>query len=86
MSAQPIKRFRIGAISAAIWRNTTKDKKVWYATTILRSYRTEDGWKETASFSARDLPVIAKLTDIASRYILKLEAKDASSIERRAAA
>jgi len=86
MSDQPIKRFRIGAISAAIWRNTTKDEKVWYATTILRTYRTGDGWRETASFNARDLPVIAKLTDIASRYILALEAETASSDERRAAA
>lgn len=86
MSDQPIKRFRIGAISAAIWRNTTKDKKVWYATTILRSYRTEDGWKETASFSARDLPVIAKLTDIASRRILELEAETPRTKTSEAAA
>ncbi|WP_370173012.1 MULTISPECIES: hypothetical protein [Hyphomonas] len=75
MSDQPIEKLRIGSVTAAIWRNRSKDGNIWYATTILRSYRTKDGWKETASFSARDLLVIAKLTDIASRRILELEAK-----------
>lgn len=85
MSDQPIEKLRIGSVNAAIWRNRSKDGKVWYATTILRSYRTKDGWKETASFSARDLPVIAKLTDIASRRILELEA-DAPSVKTPEAA
>ena len=74
MSDQPVEKLRIGSVTATIWRNTSDKGATYYTITILRAYRTKDGWKDTASFRPRDLPVITQLTDLASRRIIELQA------------
>lgn len=76
MSDQPIDKLRLGAITLTIWRNTSESGAIFYATTILRAYRTQEGWKDTASFQPRDLPVVTRLCDLASKRIMELQAED----------
>ena len=66
---KPIKEFRIGAISAAVWRNeeTQSDGniRVNHSVRIQKRYRNQEGeWQNTDYYFANDLPrlqlVVAK--------------------------
>ena len=56
MDNKPEKKFRAGAVTATIWRNTSE--KGSYGTVQLeKSYMDkENNWKSTSSFSLNDLP------------------------------
>lgn len=65
------KTFRLGRISAAVWRNTT-DGKTFFNVTFTRYYRTEDGeYHYVSSFGRDDLPLIAKLANQAHSFIFE---------------
>jgi hypothetical protein len=74
MHNEPVKKFRIGAVSATIWKNEAEGRS-FYSTTIVRSYRDRDTeeWKETSSFSHDDLLNVAKVADRAEAFIAKLQ-------------
>ena len=42
----PAYKIRIGTLQATIWRNPG-DKGNWYSVQLTRSYKLEDGWRET---------------------------------------
>lgn len=65
----PEKKFRIGAVAAAIWNNPTEDGKSLYSVTFGRTYRSEDGLKSASGFHRRDLLNVAKLAERAEAYI-----------------
>ncbi len=73
MSDQPIKRIKIGAVSATIWANESESGTLRYSITIVRNYLKDDSWHETSSFSVSDLPIVAKLTDLALAKVLELQ-------------
>ena len=75
MSDKPIKRIKIGLISATIWANKTESNGTRYSISIVRNYRQEDQWKETSSFSMNDLPTVAKVSDLALAEVLALQAE-----------
>jgi hypothetical protein len=62
--APPVERFRIGLISAAVWKN-----EKMYSVTIRRSYKFEGQWKETDSLNYDDLLNAAKVLERAEAYI-----------------
>jgi hypothetical protein len=74
MQNEPVKKFRIGAVSATIWKNEAEGRS-FYNTTIVRSYRDRDTeeWKESSSFSHDDLLNVAKVADRAEAFIAKLQ-------------
>ena len=67
---KPIHDFRLGHIRAAIWANQN-DGRVRYAVTIVRRYRNGTEWKDTTTFNAEDLLVVAHLAKRASDWILE---------------
>ena len=49
---KPDYELRLGRVRVAIWKNTTKDNKVWYNVSLTRTWKEEDGkWREASTFS-----------------------------------
>ena len=58
----------MGRIRAAIWQNQT-DNGVRHNVTMSRLYKDGDDWKDTTSFGRDDLPLVAKVCDLAHSWI-----------------
>lgn len=56
----PVKTLRNRRIKAAIWENQSA-KGVFYTVTISRSYKQNDVWRDSQSFSHNELLIVAKL-------------------------
>jgi len=65
---RPVQEIRMGRIRAAIWQNQT-DTGVRHNVTITRLYKDGDDWKDTTSFGRDDLPLVAKVCDLAHSWI-----------------
>ena len=65
---KPIKEIRLGAIRAAIWKNQ-KENMVIHSVKITKTYKQNEEWKETTSFSKTDLALVTKVADLAHTYI-----------------
>jgi hypothetical protein len=79
----PEKAFRIGAISATVWRNTIRKKDGSEAEvrsiTFKRSYQDKDGaWKDSNSLRTMDLPKAALVLNKAYEYIMMSGREDMS--------
>jgi len=70
---KPVKTFRVGSISAAIFRNETEKQgeiRVRYCANIQKQFRKEDGsWHQTQTFFAEDLPKLQLVTAKSFEYI-----------------
>lgn len=67
---KPVHQIRLGKIRAAIWANESGDKDPWFNVTVSRLYHDESkGWKDSASFRRDDLPLVAKVADMAYAWI-----------------
>jgi len=60
---------RLGRIRAAIWENESGQDDVWFNVTISRLYNDGDRWKDSSTFRRDDLPVAAKVMDMAYAWI-----------------
>jgi hypothetical protein len=59
-------------VTAAIWRNE-KDGRSFYSVSFQRSYKDEKGkWRNSESFGAGDLLLLAKVADAAHSEVQKL--------------
>lgn len=67
---KPVHEIRLGSIKAAIWENQTTNG-TRHNVTLTRLYRDEEGWKRTESFGRDDLPVVAKVADLAHTWIFE---------------
>lgn len=65
---RPVHEVRLGKVKAAIWRNET-DSGTRYGVTITRIYKTEKGWESSGSFGRDELPLVAKVADMAHTWI-----------------
>ncbi len=65
---KPVHEIRLGAIKAAIWRNSTEQGTRFNAT-FERIYKEGEQWKSTASFGRDDLLGLAKVADQAHSRI-----------------
>jgi len=59
-SNRPATTIRYGAIKATIWRNETRNGSM-YSTTVTRTYKEGDDWRESHSFGPGELPTVAKV-------------------------
>ena len=75
--ARPVHEVRLGRIKAAIWENPGENG-VRHNVTITRIYKDDDGWKDTSSFGRDDLPLVAKVADLAHSWIFEQQASDAA--------
>ena len=70
---QPVEHVRFGAIRAAVWKNTDKEGRVRFNTTIERLYTDEKGdWQSTTSFGRDDLLTLAKVADHSHTRVCEL--------------
>jgi hypothetical protein len=78
---RPVHTIRYGAVRAAIWRNMIdagNASRPVYNVTFSRSYKDGEQWKETGSFGADDLLVLAKAANDAHTYIHQQQSKDST--------
>lgn len=66
--AKPVHEVRLGRIKAAIWANETENG-VRHNVTITRLYKDGNDWKTSASFGREELPLVAKVADLAHSWI-----------------
>lgn len=67
MATQPAFKFRLGLITATIWKNDG-----FYSVDFARSYKDSDGnWKSTTSFAHADLLNISKCAERAENWIAR---------------
>jgi len=69
MADGPAARFRIGNITATIWKNQTNGGNTFYSVNIARSYKDDDEWKQTDSFSHGDLMNVVKVASRAEAWV-----------------
>lgn len=78
----PTHTIRYGVVRAAIWRNVVDNgnaSRPMYNVTFSRSYKDGDNnWKDSTSFSADDLLLLAKVADEAHTWIARQRSVDAS--------
>ena len=75
---RPIQEFRLGRIKAAVWANDTQ-LGTRHSVTITRLFKPdgESGWRTSTAFNRDDLPLVAKVADLAHTYIFGLVQGDA---------
>lgn len=65
---RPIHEIRLGRIKAAIWQNES-EHGIRFSVSIARIYRSEDRWQSTTSFGRDDMPLVAKVADLAHTWL-----------------
>lgn len=66
---KPVFEIRLGRIRAAIWANKTENG-IRHNVTLSRLYTDGEGnWKRSESFGREDLPLVAKVADLAHTWI-----------------
>lgn len=66
--ARPVYEIRLGRIRAAIWENDTQNG-TRHNVTLSRLYKDGDEWRDSSSFGRDDLPLVAKVADLAHSWI-----------------
>ena len=66
---KPTHEIRLGRIRAAIWANEDDKRQVWFNVTVSRLYKDGDQWRDTSTFRRDDLPIVAKVVDMAYAWI-----------------
>lgn len=69
MAKQPAHQIRMGLIKATIWENHSDKHGANYAVTIIRLFKNGTEWKESTRYGRDDLPLVAKLADMAHSWI-----------------
>ena len=78
---KPAHEVRLGRIRAAIWANQTEDSDTWFNVTISRLYKDDGEWRDADSFRRDDLPIVAKVVDMAYDWIWKRQMANSDSTE-----
>ena len=68
MAKKPVHEIRLGRIKAAIWENETENGSR-YNVGISRLYKDGDNWKDSTSYGRDDLPLVARVADLAHLWI-----------------
>jgi hypothetical protein len=68
MSDQPVKKFRVGQVTAAVWKNADD-----YSVTLQKSYKDGEEWKNTETLFYVDVLCAIKALDRAEKYIGALQ-------------
>lgn len=79
MTNQPIDTLRErGGLKATIWKNSSSNG-TFYSVEFGRTYKTDDGYRDSRSFNDNDLLIIAHLAAKVYDRIGALKANDASN-------
>ena len=71
-ASRPVHEVRLGRIKAAIWANSTENG-TRHNVTFTRLYKDDQNnqWKDSQSFGRDDLPLLAKVADMAHTWIFE---------------
>ncbi len=72
----PVWSKQFGAIRAAVWENTSDEGRVFYNTSLTRSFREKNSeeWKESSSFNGlADLALVREAARLAADWIAEQE-------------
>lgn len=68
---RPVHEVRLGRVRAAIWENDVENGKR-HNVTLSRLYKDDEGeWRDSSSFGRDDLPLVAKVSDLAHTWIFE---------------
>lgn len=68
---KPVHEVRLGRIKAAVWANEAENG-VRYSVTLSRIYKdTAGAWQRSESFGREDLPLVAKVADLAHTWMFQ---------------
>lgn len=65
---RPVHEIRLGRIKAAIWENETREG-TRHNVSLTRIYKDGNTWKDSNSFGRDDLPLLAKVADLAHSWV-----------------
>lgn len=66
---KPIHEIKLGRVRAAVWENESANGP-FRSVTLSRLYKDEAGkWADAASFDRDDLPLVAKVADLAHTWV-----------------
>ena len=65
---KPAHEIRLGRIKATLWENET-EQGTRYNVTVSRLYKDVDDWKNSTGFGRDDLPLVAKVVEMAHLWI-----------------
>ena len=81
---QPVKRLRVGGVSASVWRNETQQKGqavVTHSVSIQKRYRDGSGqWQTSGSFFMDDLPKLELVVRKAYEFLALTAQGDADEV------
>ena len=66
--SKPVHTIRFGLITACIGQNRTRSGDR-HSVSIVRLYKNGDSWVESTRFGRDDLPLVAKVSDLAHSWI-----------------
>jgi hypothetical protein len=66
MSDQSVKKFRVGNVTAAVWKNEDN-----FSVTLQKSFKSDDEWRNTDTLFHGDILNAMKALERAEAYIAK---------------
>ena len=66
---KPANEIRLGRIKAVIWGNEIEGGGFRHNVQVRRIYKDGEEWKQSDSFGRDDLPLVAKVADMAHTWI-----------------
>ncbi len=66
---KPAAKFRIGYVTATVWKNEGPNDREFYSVVLSRSYKEGDEWKDTDQLGHGDLLNAAKALQRAEDFI-----------------
>jgi len=69
MPNKPVHEIKLGRIKAVIWGNEADGGGIRHNVQIRRLYKDGEEWKQSDSFGRDDLPLVAKVSDMAHTWI-----------------
>jgi hypothetical protein len=80
----PVHEVTLGRVRAAVWENL-HERGTSYSVTLSRLYKDKESgeWRDSDSFGRDDLPLVAKVSDLAHTWIFQQRAAkpDAAQVD-----
>ena len=69
---KPVHEIRMGKVKAAVWANEIEGGAIRHNVTFSRIYKDNDNqWQTSSSFGRDELPLLAKVADLAHTWIFQ---------------
>ncbi len=79
----PIKKFAVGGIQVAVWKNEGKEGRNYYSVSFDKRYKDKnDEWKSSSSLKANDIPKAVLALEKAYEFISLKEPEQTENKEQ----